>query len=50
MFGFVKNRQSNINPKEAEAIKLLAREFLGYTDDDLKKALETGELVEVSYE
>ncbi|WP_252176905.1 type II toxin-antitoxin system RelE/ParE family toxin [Endozoicomonas sp. 4G] len=50
IFGFVKNRQNNINPKEAKAIKLLVREFLGYTDDDLKKALEAGELVEISYE
>ncbi len=50
IFGFSKNKQANIDQKEEWAIKLLAREFLGYTEHTLRKALETGELVEIPYE
>ena len=50
IFGFAKNKQANIDPKEERAIKLLAQEFLGYTEHTLKKALDAGELVEIFYE
>ncbi|WP_329601871.1 type II toxin-antitoxin system RelE/ParE family toxin [Sansalvadorimonas verongulae] len=50
MFGFAKNRQANISPREERAIRLLANEFLGYTEHALKKALDAGELVEVPNE
>ncbi|GAA4648306.1 hypothetical protein GCM10023116_05730 [Kistimonas scapharcae] len=50
IFGFSKNKQANIDQKEERAIKLLAREFLGYTEHALKKALDAGELVEIPYE
>ncbi len=50
IFGFAKNKQANISQKEEQAIKQLAREFLGYTEHALKKALAAGELVEVGNE
>ena len=50
IFGFAKNRQSNIDLKEVRAIKLLAHEFFIYNEDALKKALDASELVEISYE
>ena len=50
IFGFAKNKQANISSKEERAIKLLATEFLGYTEHALKKALDAGELVEVTNE
>ncbi len=50
IFGFAKNKQANISQKEEQAIKRLAREFLGYTEHALKKALAAGELVEADNE
>ena len=50
IFGFAKNKQANISPKEERAIKMLANEFLGYTEHALNKALEAGELMEVPNE
>ena len=47
LFGFTKNKQANISLKEEQAIKLLAIQFLGYTEHTLKKALAAGELVEI---
>ena len=50
IFGFAKSRQANISPKEEQAIKLLATQFLGYTEHALNKALAAGELVEITDE
>ena len=47
IYGFAKNKKDNVDIKELEALKLLAAEFLNYTDKKLFKALEKGELMEI---
>ena len=47
MFGFSKNQRDNIGKKELKTLKLMAKELLGYSDIQLKKAIESGELIEV---
>jgi hypothetical protein len=47
MFGFPKNEQDNINSKELKAFKRMAKELLGYTAPQLKKAVNAGSLIEV---
>lgn len=48
--GFAKNEKDNINSKEETALKRFAKELLGYTDEQLKKALAAGELDEITEE
>lgn len=45
--GFTKNERANIDPKELKALKLLATELLGYSDQKLDKAIQAGELLEI---
>jgi len=45
--GFAKNEQDNIRSDELEAFKRLAAEMLGYSDFQLKRAVESGTLIEV---
>lgn len=47
MYGFSKNQRSNVTSKELVALKRLASELLGYSEAQLKKAIENGELIEV---
>lgn len=47
MFGFAKNQQDNISPKELKALKAMAKQVLGYTPAQLKVALNAGEFIEV---
>jgi len=47
IYGFAKNQQANIKVNELEALKLLARKFLGYNKKALSKAVKTGELIEM---
>jgi len=47
IYGFSKNQRANISSKELVALKRLASELLGYSEPQLKKALENGELIEV---
>jgi hypothetical protein len=47
IYGFAKNERGNVNEKELQALKLLAKELLGYTATSLDKALRAGELIEV---
>ena len=48
MYGFPKNERANIESDELKALRLLARELLGYGAQGLAKAVESGELIEVS--
>jgi hypothetical protein len=48
MYGFPKNERVNIESDELKALRLLARELLGYSEQGLAKAVEAGELIEVS--
>lgn len=47
IFGFPKNAQGNINTKELKAFKRMAKELLGYTASQLKKAVNAGSFIEV---
>jgi RelE toxin of RelEB toxin-antitoxin system len=47
VYGFAKNAQDNIGPKELKAFKLLADEMFSYGDAALLKAIEHGALTEV---
>jgi len=48
LYGFAKNERENISSKELKALRLLAGQFLGYSDAALKKAVKAGELIEVT--
>ena len=39
--------RSNITPKEKKALKLMARELLGYSNKQLRQALKHGALIEI---
>ncbi|MGE0133389.1 MAG: type II toxin-antitoxin system RelE/ParE family toxin [Blastocatellales bacterium] len=47
IYGFAKNERANISETEEKALKLLAKELLGYSDAGLVKAVKAGELIEV---
>ena len=48
MYGYPKNERANISRDELEALRLLAKELLGYSEQGLAKAVRAGELTEVS--
>lgn len=47
MYGFSKNQRANINVKELKSLKLMAKDLLSYSDNQLKKAINSGCLLEV---
>ena len=47
MYGFSKNQRSNIRTKEKKALRLMARELLGYSDKQVSQALKHGALIEI---
>lgn len=48
LFGFAKNQRENIDHKELDALRNLAKHFLGYTDEQIATAVMHMELKEVS--
>lgn len=50
IYGFSKNEQSNISNKEKEALTKLGNELLEFSDDAIKVAKESGNILEVSCE
>ncbi len=48
VYGFAKNAKSNIRSDELKGLKLLATQLLGYSDKELKKAVEKNVLFEVN--
>ena len=50
VYGFAKNERSNIDPGELDAFKLLSRELLGYTAQQLELACSATELIEVHHD
>lgn len=48
VYGFAKNDRDNIGKQELKALKEYAKTLLGYSSDQLKTALEAGELNEVN--
>ena len=47
MYGFSKNQRSNIRTKEKKALRLMARELLGYSDKQVSQALKHSALIEI---
>ena len=47
LFIFAKSDRSNINKKEALALRELANEFIHFDEDTISALLENGELIEV---
>lgn len=47
IYGFAKNKQSNILPKEEKALKSLAKIYFSYNDNEIEQAIKKGELFEV---
>ncbi|MBE9053173.1 type II toxin-antitoxin system RelE/ParE family toxin [Nostocales cyanobacterium LEGE 11386] len=47
IFGFSKNERSNIDKDEEEALKMLSKQLLAYTHDELEQAKSSNALIEV---
>ncbi|MCC5634097.1 type II toxin-antitoxin system RelE/ParE family toxin [Nostoc sphaeroides CHAB 2801] len=47
IFGFSKNERSNIDSYEEEALKMLSKQLLAYTHDELEQAKNSNALIEV---
>ena len=47
VYGFAKNGRSNISSEELKALKLIAKEMLGYRGTSLEQVLSSGAMVEV---
>jgi len=47
MYGYPKNERANISSDELRALRLLAKELLGFNEQGLAKAVKAGELIEV---
>ena len=48
LYGYPKNERANISSDELEALRLLAKELLGYREQGVAKAVRAGELIEVN--
>lgn len=46
IYGFAKSERSNIDKKEEESLKDLAKSYFGYNEDQINKAIKTGILIE----
>jgi hypothetical protein len=47
IFGFSKNERSNIDKDEEEALKMLSKQLLAYTSEELEQAKNSNALIEV---
>lgn len=48
IFGYPKNERANITDRELEALQLLAKELLSYSEQQLQAAVRAGELFKVN--
>ena len=48
VYGFAKNAQANVTPKELKALKALAKAFLALDAEALAKASAAGEITEIT--
>lgn len=48
VYGYPKNERANISERELDALRLLAKELLGYSAEQLVTAVEVGELFKVA--
>jgi hypothetical protein len=47
IYGFAKNKVDNISKNEKEALKSLAKVYIGYDEHAINKAIKSGELIEI---
>jgi hypothetical protein len=47
LYGFAKNERDNINDRELDDLKKLAKQLLNYTEEQIAKAIRQAELREV---
>jgi len=47
IYGYAKNKRSNITTKEEEALKELAAVYFSYDESQINQAIKLGELIEV---
>jgi len=47
IYGYAKNERATISPKEQEALKFLSKLYFSYSDEQISKAIKTGELIQV---
>lgn len=47
IYGYAKNKKSDLTPKEEKALKLLAKTYFSLTASDLDKAIAKGQLIEI---
>lgn len=47
IYGFSKNEKSNVDNKEKEALKSLAKVYLAYPQKELEQAIKFGKLIEI---
>lgn len=48
LYGFAKNERDNIDDKELDDLKKLAKHFLSYSEEQIATAVKQSELTEVS--
>ncbi|KYC42938.1 hypothetical protein WA1_12560 [Scytonema hofmannii PCC 7110] len=48
IFGFSKNERSNVDKDEEEALKMLSKQLLAYTPEELEQAKNSNVLIEVN--
>jgi hypothetical protein len=48
VYGFEKNAKSNIATNEEKAIKILAKSLFAYSDENIRRLIEKGNLIEVN--
>jgi hypothetical protein len=49
LYGFAKNERDNIDDRELDDLKTLAKHFLSYSDEQIAMAVRQSELMEVSW-
>lgn len=47
IYGYSKNERANVTERELDGLKLLAKELLSYSEQQLAAAVKAGELIEV---
>lgn len=50
IYGFAKNEIENITEKDVEALKIYAKMYLNFNDNEIETAIRIGDLVEVKDE
>ena len=48
IYGFAKNQQANVTSKEKKVYRKLAEIYLDLNEKELKKLIESGEIIEVT--